>query len=114
MPNAQCQLFWTGTLPTEFGRLTALSTVHVENNMFTGSVPMELSQWNFTLMHEFVLSGNDFFGMVDDYLCPMNHQWNTFQSDCLPSTTSGGNEIQCGCCTSCCNAYGQNCQQMPV
>jgi len=32
----------TGTIPTEFGKLTALQAMNIGNNIITGSIPIEM------------------------------------------------------------------------
>ena len=41
MQKANNQL--TGTIPTEFGKLTALKAMNVGNNIITGTIPMEMA-----------------------------------------------------------------------
>ena len=93
--------------PAELGRLISLVTVHIENNAVAGTMPMELSQWG--NVREFLFHGNNFTGSVNDVLCSGAKQWYALQSDCL-ATNNDEVEIECQCCTICCNSAGVDCQ----
>jgi hypothetical protein len=94
---------------------TKLHVLYIENNKFSGSLPVDFSRQ--TNMEEFTASGNEFTGSVPKGLCsllkPANKQGSkkilsALQTDCTPSA-DGTVEIDCPCCTTCCDAEGQYC-----
>ena len=105
--------YLTGTVPTELRKLTSLLIVYLENNGFTGTLPMEFSQWS--NVREFLFSGNNTTGSVDDVFCSGDQLFKlleTLQSDCLAAATMNSSEIECQCCTVCCNSNGEDCRAM--
>ena len=57
-----CFSWWTGTIPTELGDLTALTELWLYNNKFTGIVPSELGKMkDLTRLY---LYGNHFSGSI--------------------------------------------------
>lgn len=76
-----------GTVPTEFGLLTLLQTLTVRGNAFTEAIPSEMC----VLRESFL---------------------DIVEADCLMENEIV--EIQCptGCCTTCCNPSGSECQAM--
>jgi hypothetical protein len=129
----------TGTLPTELAtltdlqylylndnqfwggvdvltNLTNLGELHIENNKFGGSLSRDFSR--LTEMWEFTASGNEFTGSVPEVLCnlvePANKPGSSkilsvLEMDCMPSA-DGAVEIDCPCCTTCCDAMGLYCK----
>ena len=96
----------TGTLPTELGQLTLLNALGLENNAFNGTVPTEFSQLSELTMFSF--EHNKLTGSVNNILCSSTKQWQSLESDCL--ATNNEIEIECQCCTVCCNVAGEDCQ----
>ena len=85
--------------------------VHLENNAFTGTLPTELSDLRNAF--ETLFSGNNLTGSVHDVLCASDKSWKNLQSDCiLVAPTNDHGEIECDCCTSCCNVNREDCEAM--
>ena len=95
-----------GTIPTEIGQLNDLVTLDVSGNTLTGSLPTEFSE--ISTLTQFAFSFNDLTGSVSKTLCVDSKQWEILQGDCLDDGY-GQSEIECICCTSCCNANGTQC-----
>ena len=93
----------------ELGGLTWLTWVSLQNNVFTGTMPTTSSQWR----NEFLLSGNNLTGSVNEVLCSGGVDWETPQGDCgdcVASNDQIDSALVCSCCTICCDAKGENCQ----
>jgi Leucine-rich repeat (LRR) protein len=128
----------TGTIPTELATLTDLQYLYLNDNQFTGSTDVltnitsmqvlyfENNKFSGSLsgdfnrltnMREMKASGNDLTGTVPKGLCnllkpankPGSKKFLTdLQMDCAPSA-DGTVEIDCPCCTVCCDSEGQDC-----
>jgi Leucine-rich repeat (LRR) protein len=93
---------FNGTLPTELGNLTKLITLRVYTNPLSGQVPSEysrLASLEHVLFQETGLTGSS----VNDAFCFIP-SIQTLKGDCLPNYGTGlPAQINCTCCTSCCN-----------
>jgi hypothetical protein len=129
----------TGTIPTELATLTDLQHLYLNDNQFSGSIDvltnitsmqvlyLENNKFSGTLagdfgrlttMYEFRASGNDLTGTVPKRLCKLLEQANkpgsnkvlsVLQMDCAQSA-DGAVEIDCPCCTTCCDGMGYYCK----
>jgi len=97
-----------GTLPTELGLLSQLSSLYVSSNQLNGTIPIELSQ--LPGLQYLLLDDNAFTGSVNAPFCADESEWVDFESDCL--ATDGEVEIECVCCTRCCNVNATDCHEM--
>ena len=91
-----------GTLPSSFEQLTDLTTLDVMDNLLTGTWPSHLSQ--LSAMEELSVSLNVLMGSMDDDLCLLTSLMHV-GADC--------EEIDCPCCTMCCDSDEQ-CGQVSV
>lgn len=99
-----------GTLPTEFGSLSKLENFFVYGNSLSGQVPPEYAK--LTNLKYFWFHATDLTGSVDDLFCVFPVV-NNLQGDCLPISSDGlPPQINCTCCTRCCNNNGTNCESM--
>lgn len=96
-----------GTIPTEFGRLGALMTLDISVNALTGVLPTELSQLSDLVQFSFYQ--NNFTGSVSNILCTESREWDILEGDCSVDGTTGQVEIECTCCTACCNVNESAC-----
>jgi hypothetical protein len=75
-----------------------------ERNSFTGVVPIELG--DASALDYVYLNGNDLVGTLDPVFCSVERFFDQLVVDC-----QGPNpQINCSCCTHCCNADGRQCR----
>jgi len=99
-----------GLLPPTFGNLTKLVNLFLDDNLFSGTVPTEYSA--LTNLEYFWFHGNLLSGSVDRTFCDSYPLLNgaNLSSNCLGNDLFGvPAQIECSCCTSCCNSNGTNC-----
>jgi hypothetical protein len=96
---------FTGPLPAELGQLTGLTELLLYGNRLTGTVPDEYS--DLTSLQYFWIHGTDLNGSVDDIFCS-GPFIQSLSADCSGDPL----EITCTCCSQCCNAFGEDCQQI--
>lgn len=104
-----------GLLPSSFGKLTNLVHYFVDDNIFSGTVPTEYS--NLVNLEYFWFNGNSLTGSVDLTLCNslLRPSGANLRSNCLGNDLAGGRaQIQCSCCTTCCDSNGVNCEDNPL
>jgi hypothetical protein len=97
------------TIPTKpeksvLGRLEALEQFLVYDNRLTASLP-EVCQ-DLTNLEYFWFDGTNLTGSVDTIFC-INPFVSFLRGDCLGDLP----EITCTCCTSCCTAEEEMCEQ---
>ncbi len=97
----------SGPLPSELGLMTALKNMIIYENNLTGTIPTELAQ--LTNLESFSFAQNLFTGSVNETLC-VSDFWTLLASDCL-ADSDGQAEIECSCCTACCAADGDRCEE---
>jgi len=86
----------TGTIPTELGGCLALKSLKLQSNQLLGNVPLELGRLSLDSLY---LETNNLTGSLDTTFC--NDQTSSsmvIQADCLGDKP----EIECVCCKSCC------------
>ena len=88
---------FTGSIPSELGRMLELGGIDLSYNMLTGTVPIQLG--NLPLLREnyIGLNHNNLTGSLNDIFCN-NEPFppvNILKADC--------DELECGCCTDCCD-----------
>jgi hypothetical protein len=99
-----------GPLPPTFGNLTNLVHLFVDDNFFSGTVPTEYSA--LTNLEYFWFDHNLLTGSVDGTFCDSNPRLNgtNLKSNCLGNDLGGIQaQIECSCCTVCCDSNGTNC-----
>ena len=96
----------SGTIPTEMGLLTSLQYLSMGNNLFSGSIPLQLG--SNTALREFGVEQNSaLVGTIPNIFCSSLSMIETLASDCLPGTDSDArSKVVCKCCNICCNADG--------
>jgi hypothetical protein len=99
-----------GTLPTEYGELTNLRNFFVYDNYLTGNIPTEYS--SLSELDFFWFNANDLTGSVDQVFC--DTVLTTFsvlnlRADCFSDDPGVEPQINCTCCTVCCNSTGTGC-----
>lgn len=114
---------FTGSLPDEFYNIETLEFLDCSGNMFSGtispmiqamnisklflggnafigSVPFDLADLNISIIE---LHSNNFTGILPPDICNLyNESLTVLTADCLGSDQSPP-EIDCACCTLCCN-----------
>jgi len=99
-----------GLLPSSFGSLTKLVNLYVHDNRFLGAMPREYSA--LTSLRNFWFHRNLLTGSVDEIFCDSYPSFkNTnLTSNCLGNGILGFSpQIQCSCCTTCCDNNGTKC-----
>jgi len=96
---------FSGTIPTDFGSLTNLHALMLNRNELTGTIPSALT--NLSRLKVLLLDSNNLKGKTTE-ICksPLGMQLQHFIADCYPG--KGGMdisppEIECRCCSLCCN-----------
>ncbi len=104
-----------GLLPSSLGNLMNLVNFFVDDNRFSGTVPTEYSA--LVNLEYFWFNQNSFTGSVDLTLCDsfLRPIGTSFKSNCLSNELTGVEaQIQCSCCTVCCDSSGTNCEDNPL
>jgi hypothetical protein len=98
-----------GTISTLIGNLVLLKVLSLEKNLLHGAVPTELGL--VVGLQQVTMFGNNFTDQVPEDLCNLRtSSLKVLEADCLMK--NGIAEIKCsfGCCTTCCNPSGMDCQ----
>jgi hypothetical protein len=83
-------------------------SLDISVNALTGVVPTQLSQ--LIDLVQFSFYQNNFTGSVDAILCSETREWDILEADCsISGNGSGQVEIECSCCTACCNLNESAC-----
>ena len=99
----------TGRLPSGLSGLPMVTVLDLKDNMLSGLLPIEMAVPD--LLGELLLSGNRFVGAIPPVFCPpQKNSWVILQADCKPDEF-GQAELQCSCCTTCCDTYGRQCEE---
>jgi len=98
---------FSGPLPSEIGNLVNLAVWFAEDMALSGSVPSEVSRM--TSLQTFYIDGNDITDGINNF-CTENTTINTFSADCLGNSFPFEEaEVECACCSVCCNDALQAC-----
>jgi len=97
----------TGTIPTELGNLANMTRMSFKDCMLSGTIPVELGRMS--KLEYFSLSNNLMTGSVPAEVCALTGI-DVLETDCS-APRNGVPEIACDptCCTLCCDAEGENC-----
>eukprot|EP00536_Pseudo-nitzschia_multiseries_P012873 jgi/Psemu1/244936/estExt_Genewise1.C_5130003 len=101
----------TGTIPASIQELTRMFRFEVQSNLLEGTVPNGIG--NLPVLRDVRLQYNSFTGVVPTGLCFLTSM-ELLQADCLGRPDNafeleGTPEIECYCCTTCCNAAAKEC-----
>jgi len=99
-----------GRLPPSLGNLMNLVNFFVNDNSFTGTIPTEYS--TLTNLKYFWFHNNLLTGSVDGTMCASYPKLNgtNLRSNCLGNELGGvPAQIECSCCSTCCDSNGINC-----
>jgi len=102
---------FSGTIPNDFGSLTNLHALMLNRNELTGTIPSVFK--NLSRLKVLLLDKNNLKGTTNEIcLSPLGMQLQHFITDCYPG--KGGMdvsppEIECRCCTLCCNDDDLDC-----
>jgi len=100
---------FSGTIPTWYGLMTNLHALMLNCNELTGTIPNSLSRVeNLKIL---LLDGNNLHGTANDIcLSPVGPKLEHFVTDCYPGKNDDeAPEIECRCCTLCCNDDDPDC-----
>jgi len=97
-----------GPIPTALGRLQELVVLQLNRNLLTGTIPSELNRLE--KLQILLLDQNHLEGQTKQLCGLSGPTLKHFTSDCYPSLNSEkGPEVECFCCTLCCNDEDPNC-----
>jgi Leucine-rich repeat (LRR) protein len=99
-----------GLLPPLLGNLMNLVNFFVNDNSFSGTIPIEYSA--LTNLKYFWFHDNFLTGSVDGTFCASHPRLNStnLRSNCLGNDLGGvPAQIECSCCSTCCDSNGINC-----
>ena len=131
--NLESNVF-SGTIPTELFELSSLRKIHLGRNYLDGHMPtglhnlsmlevLDLKDNNLSgyigseatvpeALRKLLLSGNNLVGSIPQAFCiPRQHGWDFLEADCK-SDEKGRVELQCICCTKCCDSDGGRCEEI--
>jgi hypothetical protein len=95
-----------GPIPTEFGQMTSLVSLRLDQNSLTGTFPPELG--NLRNLKTILVDSNSLTGFAPQEVCDLRTEALTkFIVDCVDPRTSTG--IDCpepSCCTFCRDSRG--------
>jgi hypothetical protein len=99
----------TGTISPAIGNMTYLNSLRLHFNDFTGTLPSALV--TLERLENVQLFGNGFNGSIPLELCPaqraaFNRTAIKLIADCLPGKDGSPPEIECECCSACCDIAG--------
>jgi Leucine-rich repeat (LRR) protein len=95
-----------GTIPTWFGIMKNLAVLQLNRNQLSGTIPAELK--NIMPLQILLLDSNNLTGNADHF-CKTDQRLAHFITDCYPGANGLKPEVDCRCCTLCCNDENPNC-----
>ncbi|CAB9528147.1 leucine Rich Repeat [Seminavis robusta] len=84
--------------------LTRLEIFDISNNKFHGTIPAQLSA--LTSLHQFIVNGNELSGSIPSSVCALavpTKDYFDVAAACLPRDGTGNPNVECSCCTLCCD-----------
>lgn len=100
---------FTGSVSTAIGQLSTLKELNLANNPFQGDVPSELS--SLTSLEKMWIHGTDLKGSIPTEMC--RSSLTVLEADCRTGV-NGLTEVECTCCSVCCDLNGERCEQRNV
>jgi len=99
----------SGTIPNKYGYLTNLHALMLNRNNLEGTIPSVLK--NLSLLKVLLLDKNNLHGKTTEIcLSPLGMQLDHFIADCYPGKNDESlPEVECRCCTLCCNDDDLDC-----
>lgn len=100
----------SGTISTFYGTMSKLNVLKLNNNKLTGTIPSQLS--NLNDLKILLLNGNSLQGTTEKVCEAKNQRLVQFTADCYPSfNNDSGPEVECNCCSLCCNDEEPECNE---
>jgi len=97
-----------GTISTYIGILKNLQALMLNRNYLSGTIPTELNKLE--RLSILLLDGNNLKGKTNEICHNPKPQLKHFVTDCYPSSMNeDGPEVECRCCTLCCNDENIHC-----
>lgn len=98
----------TGTITTYLGTMDHLAILQLNRNQLTGTIPSELSR--LARLQILLLDGNNLIGQTDGFCSSSKKQsLSHFTADCYPGPNGAQPEVDCRCCSLCCNDENTDC-----
>ena len=88
-----------GTILRQLHKMTSLEYLFLNRNELSGNVPDTLG--NMTSLKLLNVDHNKLTGQIEDTICAMDLE--VLVADCLVSETRTQPQIECACCTKCCD-----------
>lgn len=100
---------FTGPISSEIGQLSTLKELNLAQNLFQGEVPSELSA--LTSLQKMWIHDTDLKGSIPSDMCRTG--LTVLEADCR-TAVNGLTEVECTCCTVCCDLNGERCENQNV
>lgn len=102
-----------GTISGRISGLKDLWGLDIHSNQFTGNLPARLPTTSVRVINA---RDNNFNGTVPAQICDATARgdFDLVEMDCAAPLSGGAPEVDCpsGCCTSCCQSDGNNCEPL--
>jgi hypothetical protein len=97
----------TGHIPSWIGLMQNLNYLLLNRNQLTGTIPTQLQ--NMHQLQMLLLDSNSIHGNANA-ICEQD-KWtpSVFITDCYPGSNGVGPEVECRCCSQCCNDNNPAC-----
>lgn len=103
----------TGTLSDSIGNLTRLTSIRLNTNLMNGTIPAQLGL--LSNLKKMILHDNSFVGKMPSEVCQLRQsqplELTTLQSDCALTNLESEPEMECDCCSTCCDDVTNTCLQ---
>ncbi|VEU43972.1 unnamed protein product [Pseudo-nitzschia multistriata] len=97
----------SGTISSYYGTMSELAILQLNRNELTGTIPSELQYM--PKLKILLLDGNNLHGKTNDICAANGSTMAHFTTDCYPGLNNKAPEVDCRCCTLCCNDENTDC-----
>ena len=95
---------------SRISQLQKMTDFRLSSNKFSGPLPMEIQ--DLPLLRDIQLANTDLTGSIPTEMCSRRGAEDgiyRMTADCREDAVGGVTELECDCCTLCCDAVGMNC-----
>lgn len=98
----------SGTISTFLGTMDHLAILQLNRNQLSGTIPSELAR--LARLQILLLDGNNLTGQTAGFCTSSTSQeLSHFTTDCYPGSAGAKPEVDCRCCSLCCNDENIHC-----
>ncbi|KAL7580253.1 hypothetical protein ACA910_012990 [Epithemia clementina (nom. ined.)] len=99
---------FSGGLDPRISEFAELTELRLTNNPMSGPLPAEITLWEF--IDRIELTGTDLTGTIPQEFCDRRRDngIRIIETNCREENGEGA-ELECSCCTLCCDSNGENC-----